>query len=105
MSYRDAGFDPFFRRMIPSNNGNMSAVSFDSQQEGDQIIEYSISDQSITKNKIKSINAEKIETSTLRASLNVGDGESINISGPNNNIVVNDGTYDLVLIGKQVGGF
>lgn len=58
----------------------------------------------VTNAKIKNISADKITTSTLTARVNVGSG-NVKIDGINKNIIINDGTRDIILIGYQQGGF
>lgn len=52
--------------------------------------------------KISFIAADKIATGTLVAGINVGQGTSgyVLIDGPNNRIVVNDGTTNRIVIGS-----
>lgn len=40
-----------------------------------------------------------------RATLTSADGKAIKISAPDNTIIVNDGTNDIILIGYQENGF
>jgi len=101
-TYLTEGFDPFFRRMIPSNSGNQSAVGYDSANEDASVYGGKILGNSIEGYHIKNITADKITTSTLTSPVNVGAGESgefVKLDGPNNRILIHDLTKNRILIG------
>ena len=63
-----------------------------------------IADAAITNAKINDLSADKITAGTISVTVNLGE-ENIEIDGEENRILINDGTNDRILIGKQVGGF
>lgn len=64
---------------------------------------------SVKNRNVETISADKITAGTVLVQIPIGSGGAtdgyILIDGENNRIVVNDGTYDRVLIGFQSGGF
>lgn len=58
----------------------------------------------ITNSKVREIIADKIAAGTIVVSVGIG-GANVTIDGENSQILVNDGTVDRVLIGKDTDGF
>ena len=85
---------------------SLSTYSMASPTQTSMQTDYMTEDSFISDSKVSSVSASKIITGTIAASesITVGDN-SVKISGPNKTITVNDGTYDVILMGKQVGGF
>ncbi len=77
---------------IARNQGAIPSYEFDAEYERNSIIS----------SKVTYITADKIATGTLVAGLNVGEGSAgyVLIDGPNNRILVNDGTTNRVVIGS-----
>lgn len=64
---------------------------------------------SVKDRNVQTISADKITAGTVIVQIPIGAGGAtdgyILIDGENNRIIVNDGTYDRVLIGYSLGGF
>ena len=82
-SYSDAGFDDFFSRSVDG----LSQANLDSQGPQTTAIKYDSAQ----------ISGRVSDTIQL--------GTSIRLSGVDENIVLNDGNNDRLLIGRQDGGF
>ena len=95
MSYVDEGYNAFMER---EDDGLFSDLDFKTQSPLD--FDSFVSDSSINSAKVKQITADKIITGTLAAgaSISVG-GYNIRMNDPTRTIIVNDGTYDRILIG------
>lgn len=78
---------------IASRSGN-TGYDFDSEYERNIV----------TNSKVASIVADKIAAGTVNVQVGIGEG-NILLDGENNYILINDGTDDRILIGKQENGF
>lgn len=120
MSYRDYGYDRFFRRTLRSDSRVYSASEYDSYFEDESVISEKIFDGAIkteklgdsavttvkienlavTDAKIASITADKILAGTIGVGLNVG-GPSVRILGddPNGGTILffNNGIPSIVI--------
>lgn len=101
MSYIDEGYDQYMEKefaslFADSDIHSQSPYDFDSY----------ISDSSVGTAKIKELTADKIITGTLSAtaSINIGNG-NVRMNDPSRTIIVNDGSYDRVLLGFLKDGF
>jgi len=98
ITWRDLGYDRFMRR--PRQTEMRTFTSDD--------VDLMFEDGSISSRHVKSLVAGQILTSILEARLDVGSGSAgtfVRLDGPNNRIIINDGTHDRVLIGYQKNGF
>lgn len=77
---------------IALNSGAVTGYQFDYDNERN----------AVGQSKIAFISADKIATGTLIASVNLGTpgGGYVLIDGPNNRILVNDGTTNRIVIGE-----
>jgi len=85
-----------------------SSIAVDSGFEEGSFQGVKLADGSVTYKKIENILASQILTSTLTAQVNVGTASGtayVKLDGVNNRIIINDGSYDRILIGYQAGGF
>lgn len=65
---------------------------------------------SVTATKVKSVYAGNILAGTVTVGINIGTangtvGPHLQLNGGSTQILVNDGTNNIILMGKQVGGF
>lgn len=102
-TYESLGYDQFLTRMLrPLDNQFQTSDHFNAN----------VQDGSITNAKIKSLTADKIITGvldatfiggTLDSTMDVGTGAAssyVRLDGPNNRIVVHDGTNPRIAIGN-----
>ena len=95
LSWRDLGYSNQLTRELPSgNNSFIGGADTDGYYE----------EGSFQGAQLESISANKIKTSTLEASISVGStgpaGSYVKIDGPNNRIIVHDGTVPRIVIGN-----
>lgn len=107
--YRGLGLNQFLQPINApiSASGAVSSYDFDSNYQSNIVRTTTVQDNAITDRKITSISADKIGAGTVIVSINLGTVATgyIKLDGANNNIVVNDGTVDRILMGYDAGGF
>lgn len=109
MSYLDAGYNDYLESPLISNENEYSSLDFDAYTQSSsvnllQLANNSVStakvqDAAITNAKIKDLAADKITAGTITVSTYLG-GKNILLDGENIQIVINDGSYDRVIIGQ-----
>jgi len=103
ISLKDLGYDQYFRRPLPQEYQQYSAVNYDASIEDGSIIESKIANGSITDAKIKNVSAEKIEASAILVPLDLGQGENgkfIKLDGSEQRFLTNDGITNRIIIGE-----
>jgi len=93
---------------LQPNNAPVSAPFTDSLSAFD--FSSNIQRNSVTATKVRSVYAGNILAGTVQVGINVGTangtaGPYLQLNGGSTQILVNDGTSNIVLLGKQVGGF
>lgn len=97
ITWKDLGYDRFMRR-TPLARMTYTADDVDILFE----------DGAIDSRKIKNLTAETIVASTIETKVDIGSGAQgafVRIDGPENRILIHDGSFNRILIGRQVGGF
>lgn len=109
MDYRELGLNQFLQPINApiSLSGAVSSYDFDSNYSSNIIRTTTVQDNAITDRKITSISADKIGAGTVIVSINLGTATTgyMKLDGANNNIVINDGTVDRIIMGYKSGGF
>lgn len=89
------GLDPF---LMPSN----SPIAQSQGAVGAYVFDYENERNAITNSKISFLSADKIAAGTVIVSVNLGSSSTgfLLLDGPNNRILVNDGTTNRIVIGE-----
>ena len=96
MNYIDLGYDGFLSKNI--FNTRQSSADNRARMMTGSIVSSVLANDSVTDAKISSVSADKITAGTIQVSTFLG-GENILLDGANVQIVINDGSYDRVIIG------
>ena len=102
MSYKQMGYDPFFRRPL-SGGRYVKAADYDSLFEDESVITNKIINNAITNSKIDSMSVEKLTSGQLSVTTtldigNVGSGNYIRDDGGNvRTVMYKNGIPQLVI--------
>lgn len=105
--YAEYGLTPDLYAM-PNPNDTIPGVTAvpGSDPNSNTSLDAFLEDGGLGDSKISSLTADKITAGTLQAGQTIYVGtNSLSLDGTNRQIIVNDGTYDIILIGFKAGFF
>lgn len=92
-TYEGLGYDRFLTRSLVADHNFQTSDGFSAN----------VQDGAITNAKLKNLSADKITTGTLDSTMDIGTGATnsyVRLDGPNNRIIVHDGTNPRIAIGN-----